>query len=105
MLLVELHKLIANVEPALLGVVPQCCQISSGKMMVGVFRVRQRLEKLLHPPRIALEVLLVLRVHGFELSVECGFKEKGGDEELCEAVESAIERGCEVAVGRGSVNG
>lgn len=107
MLLVEVYECLSNLYAFRQWLVVQRLIAASRKIVVWMVFAGQFPVQLEHAPLIALQVLLVLRVYGAQLAVECVFKEKRVDEELGETVESAIQRraglgdwqACSAAVG------
>ncbi len=82
----ELDELFSNIHASLGGFISQCLEVAGGEVMVRVLWAREGLLELIQPPSVALKVLLVLRVDSFQLAIQGGREEKGGDEELSEAI-------------------
>ena len=63
------NEFLANVQAALLWLIPKGLKIPGGKVAEGVSRIGGRLAQLIQSPAIALEVLLVLRMYGLQLTI------------------------------------
>lgn len=86
MVLVEVDELISDLHFSCQRIIVQGLVVARRKVMVWVLLVRQFPVQLKHAPLIALQVLLVFRIHSAQLAIKSIFEKQRANEELGETV-------------------
>lgn len=91
MLLVEVDELLPDIHATCDGIIMQDLVVARGELMERMLLVGEGSCKLLQPPRIALKILLVLRIDSSQFAIKRLLIEDGANEEFGKDIQSTVE--------------